>query len=193
MNAPAEAGHLPGWQTLLHAIDAEADPLLRRNLTVVAEHVVAEVEGDLEALMDTLVEQPRYGFWGCTTSVGPVGAVAVREHYTRMFVSGKNRLDFLIGRVVADRDAVVTEGTFRLAYPGSALVVATAESGEAVDPGGWYLIEYRAVVLWPIRDGLLEGEDLYVGEVPRVLRALADGEHPELGPVGRRNGSVPAW
>jgi hypothetical protein len=186
-------GSRPGWQLLLDTIDAEADPVRRRNLAIVAAHVVAEVEGDLEALMDTLCDAPRYRFWGCTSSVGPVGATEVREHYTRMIVSGKNRLDFLVDRVVADTAAVVTEGRFRLAYPGSALPDATTETGKPVRADDWYLIEYRCVVVWPIRRGKLEGEDLYVGEPPRVRRALADGEHPELGPRDRRNGSVPVW
>lgn len=193
MNTHLEAGRRPGWQALLDAIAAEADPLRRRSLELVAVHVVAEVAGDLDTLMATLVDEPRYRFWGCTGSVGPVGSVAVQEHYSRMIASGKNRLDFLVERVVADADAVVTEGTFRLAYPGSSMPQRIAESGEPVRADDWYLIEYRCVVVWPIRGDRLEGEDLYVGEQPRVVRALGDGEHPELGPVGRTNGSVASW
>jgi hypothetical protein len=193
VSAHLEAGRRPGWQALLDAIAAESDPVRRRNLELVAVHVVAEVEGELDTLMATLVEEPRYRFLGCTSSVGPVGAAAVREHYSRMIASGKNRLDFLVDRVVADADAVVTEGVFRLAYPGSSMPQRSAESGEPVHDDHWYLIEYRCIVVWPIRGDRLEGEDLYVGEPPRVVRALADGEHPGLGPVGRRNGSVPVW
>ena len=80
-----------------------------------------------------------------------------------------------------------------LAYSGSSLAGETAESGEPVRADAWYLIEYRCIVVWPIRDAKLAGEDLYVGEPPRVVRALVDGEHPEVGPIGRHNGAVAVW
>jgi hypothetical protein len=164
----------------------------------VAEHVVAEVRGDLDALMATMVAEPTYLFAGATSSIGPVGGAAVRAHYAAMIASGKNRLDFVIERVVADADAVVTEGRFRFAYPGSALagqaeLTARTEAGEPIRDGNWYLIDYKCVVVWPFVGGLLTGEELYVGERPRVRRALADGEYPGLGPVVRRNGDTSMW
>src|SRR5687768_12870805 len=50
----------PGWQPLLDAIGAEADPVRRANLELVAAHVVAEVDGDVDALLDTMVAEPTY-------------------------------------------------------------------------------------------------------------------------------------
>ena len=52
------------WRLLTERLAAETDPVRRRNLEVVARHVVAEVAGDLKALERTLVTDPRYTFWG---------------------------------------------------------------------------------------------------------------------------------
>lgn len=54
------------------------------------------------------------------------------------------------------------------------------------DPDVWYLVEYRSVVVWPIsQEGLLLGEEVYVGEPLRAVRPLADDEAPHLGPADR--------
>ena len=50
----------------------------------------------------------------------------------------------------------------------------------------WYLVAYQCLVVWPIaEDGLIAGEEVYTGEHPRVLKALAAGEMTNLGPVNR--------
>ena len=183
---------VPGWQPLVAAIAAETDPRRRANLETVLSHVAAEVAGDLDRLMATLTPEPVYRIWGASTSPGPQGQAEVREHYRAMFASGKNRLDFVITRVVADRSAVVTEGRFRFAYPGSVLA-GSASDGEPIRPDRWYLTEYQCLVVWPIGpDGLITGEEIYAGEKPQPLRELEDGEFLELGPPARRNGRTPS-
>jgi hypothetical protein len=191
----AGAGEGAAVQTLAMAMAEATDPVILRNLRTVAEHVDAEVAGDIDRLMATLVKEPVYRIWGASKSVGPQGFDEVRENYQALVRSGKNRLSYEVTRVVADARCVVTEGHFRLAYPGAVLPFATLPSSEPVRHDHWYLVEYKCVVLWPMdADGLILGEELYAGEAPRVVQHLEDGEHPELGPVGRSNRVlVPGW
>lgn len=177
----------PGWQPLLDRLARETDPVVRRNLEVVARHVVEEVGGNIPALLDTLVPDPEYRVWGASTSVGPRGRDQVSAWYQALIDSGRNRLDYVIHRVVADAAAVVTEGDFVYAIPGEALTGhAAAESGEPVTADAWYLVQHRALVVWPVDDaGLIEGEHIFAGESHRLMRRLADGERPELGPASR--------
>lgn len=175
----------PGWQPLLDRIAREQDPVRRRNLEVVGRHVIEEVAGNMEPLMATLVPEPCYTIWGASNSTGPNGRDEVLAWYHALVGSGRNRLDYVLYRVVVDEETVVTEGDFHYAFAGSELTVTHAESGEAIHPDGRYLVSHRALVLWPINsDGLIEGEHIYAGEHHRVLRALADEEKAQLGTVG---------
>lgn len=173
------------WRLLADRIGQEGDPRRRANLEVVARHVEEEVRGDLDALMATLVAEPRYTIWGASSSVGPQGHAEVVAHYEAMFASGKSRLEYEVTRVTVDADSVVTDGVFRHAYQGRSLAGRVVPA-EEVEADTWYLVEYRCLVVWPISpDGLIEGEEIFSGEPPRVVRALAPGEYPHLGPVDR--------
>lgn len=176
----------PSWQLLVDALERETDPIRQRNLEVVARHVTCEVAGDVSGVLATLVAEPVYRIWGASTSRGPRGGAEVRAFYDDLVATGKNRLEFRLGRVVVDAATVVTEGEFRFAYPGTWLAGRRLADGTPVTDDGWYLVAYQAVVLWPIDgSGLIEGEDIYAGEAPRVLRRLARGELPHLGPADR--------
>ncbi|MGQ4599654.1 nuclear transport factor 2 family protein [Nocardia sp. R6R-6] len=177
----------PGWQPLLDRVAAERDPRRRANLEVVARHVVEEVAGNMPALMATLVDDPQYHVWGASDSTGPSGHDEVVEWYRRLQAAGRNRLDYRIVRVVVDEYCVVTEGDFQYAIAGRRLGgVTCTEAGEEVRPDDYHLVSHRATVLWPITpEGLIEGEHIYSGERHRVLRRLADGELPHLGPPER--------
>lgn len=173
------------WQLLTDAIGAERDPRRRHNLQIVAEHVVHEVAGDIPALMSTLAPDPVYHFWGPTGTPPARGEAAVEAHYRSLTETGKNRLEFRISRVVVDHAHVVTEGEFRFAYQG-ADVLALPSAPDVADSGAWYLVATHCLILWPIdENGLIRGEEVYAGEPARVLRRLAPGELPHLGPVSR--------
>jgi hypothetical protein len=174
---------VPGWQPLLDAIAAADDPRVRHALQLVADHVVAEVAGDVEGVLATLSDEPGYTVWGSSDSVGPVGRSAVRTFYEALVGSGKNRLDYVLTRVVADAGAVVTEGDFHHVFPGAALAGRVAAD---VLPDRWYHVAYRALVVWVVGpDGRLSGEDIYAGEAPRVIREISPEELPHLGPATR--------
>jgi hypothetical protein len=177
----------PGWQPLLDRIASEPDPARKANLEVVARHIVAEVAGDMPALMATLVPDPHYSVWGASDSIGPSGYDEVVNWYHRLQSTGRNRLDYVIHRVVVDAGCVVTEGDFHYAVPGQDLVgTAVTETGEPVVADEFYLVTHRAAVLWPISAaGPIEGEHIYAGERHRVIRRLAAGEMTHLGPTER--------
>lgn len=170
------------WRVLTARLDAERHPVLRRNLDVVARHVVAEVAGDLEALAATLVEVPRYAFWGGECPRRLRGMDEVQSFYEENVRSGKNRLSFDITRVLVDEHTVVTEGVFRHVLRGEDLPGRTMRDGTPLDPRTRYLTAYQALVVWPITaDGLIAGEEIYLGEPHQVQRAVAECELPHLG------------
>lgn len=174
------------WRLLAERAAAESDPRRRANLEVVARHVREEVRGDVLALMATMVPQPRYEIWGASSSTGPKGYEEVKAFYEASIAIGKNRLEFEVSRVVVDDEAVVTEGVFRHAYSGETLLGRGFADAGRVEPDGWYLVEYQALIVWPISpDGLIEGEQMYAGERPRIIRRLTAGECPHLGPPDR--------
>jgi limonene-1,2-epoxide hydrolase len=173
------------WRMLAERIATETDPRVRANLEIVARHVVIEVSGDVEALMTTLVPEPEYSYFGVGFP-GPRGYAEVKASYEIGVQYGTNRLEFELSRVVADAETVVTEGTFRQAYTGAMVQQMGGSSDEPLDPDGWYLAEYAAIVVWPIAEsGLIAGENVYFGEKARVIKPLAPGEMAHLGPVGR--------
>ncbi|MEU1956017.1 nuclear transport factor 2 family protein [Nocardia rhamnosiphila] len=172
------------WRALTDRLEAERDPVLRRNLDIVARHVVAEVAGDLDALAATLVERPCYTFWGGETPRRLEGMDEVQDFYATSVRIGKNRLSFDITRVVVDEHTVVTEGVFRHVLRGEDLSGRTLPDGGALEPGTHYLTAYQALVVWPITpEGLIAGEEIYLGEPHQVQRAVSVGDFPHLGPA----------
>lgn len=171
------------WRMLAERVGAEPDARRRAMLATVARHVEAEVAGDVDVLLETLIDEPQYRFWGRSGFEGPKGRDAVVAHYEMLNASGINRLEFEIIRVMVDDGAVLTEGWFRHAYKGAMVQMLGGE--DEVDPASWYLVEYLALVVWPFDGDLIVGEDIYFGTDPRVVRALAAGELPHLGPADR--------
>ena len=140
---------------------AEQDPTLRRNLETVLRHMEAEAAGDLETLLSTLTDDCAYVAHaqpGVPES-NPVGKDAVRRLYEQMYTPGAMTIAFDVDRVVADRDTVVTEGTMRVAFPGTTLA---AMGVEVDDADASYLVQTHTVVLWPMDgQGLARGEESY--------------------------------
>ena len=186
MSTPLSPEAARTWQLLADRVAGEPNPRVKANLEMVARHVEAEVRGDIPDLMPTLTAEPTYSFVGATDSVGPKGYEEVEGHYESLVATGRNRLEFEVSRVVADEQTVITEGVFRHAYAGQTLLGRGFTGDVEPDPIVWYLAEYQALVVWRMTpDGLIEGEDIYTAEPPRVIRRLARGERPHLGPVKR--------
>lgn len=148
------------WRKVEDRLATETDPVLRRNLELLLQHMKAEACLDMESLMATVSEAARYENFGDEASVLDSKA-AVRKFYEDFAASGAHKLHFELDRLVVDRDCILTEGTMRMAYPGRVL----AHRGIDVDdPDASYLFETNMAVIWPIGpDGLFIGEDSYTG------------------------------
>ncbi len=154
------------WKLVEAKLAQETSPKRRRNLELVLAHMKAEARGDIEGVVATLCEKPRY-----VTHDLPGEAVmnpqgdkdAVRQFYDLTIIqTGAHRLELDCDRVIVDDDAVFTEGVMRMAYPGTTLQAM----GHAVDdPEAYYLYEARMGVVWPVdpESGMLRGEETYTG------------------------------
>jgi len=157
------------WLAVEARMQREQDPRRRALLAQVRDHMRAEIRGEFDALMATLIDEPRYHLWGIGEEVGPKGREAVAAFYQNMIASGGNRFHFEVERIVVDEAAVVTEGSMRQTMPGAIVAVSGVEEveGAPVDPEATYLAEWQILTVWPAdSDGRLVGEDIYFGSPP---------------------------
>jgi len=154
------------WKLVEKRLADERDPTLRRNLELVLAHMKAEAKGDIEGVVATLTEKPRYVTYANPNDeiLNPQGSKdAVRRFYDLTIVqTGAFRLEFACDRVIVDADSVFTEGLMRMAYPGATL---RAMGIEVDDPNAYYVGETRMGVVWPVdhSEGRLTGEETYSG------------------------------
>ena len=149
------------WAAVEDRLATETDPVLRRNLEVVLQHMKAEAAGDIDGLLETLSPNPSYHAYGGDDASSPQGRDGVRKFYEDFIASGATKLQFDIDRLVVDKACVLTEGVMRMAWPGATL----AARGIPVDDvNAYYLYEARMATLWPFdENGLATGEDTYTG------------------------------
>lgn len=155
------------WALAEQRLATETEPLCRRNLQIVIQHMKAEASRDLDALMATVAEDARYHFYGSEDDevfAGPKGRAEIEAFYKMVVGTGMSRIEHDVDRVLVDRFSVVTEGKVRIAYPGSML----REMGYDIDDEDMeadYLYESRQLIVWPINEnGLIAGEDCYTGK-----------------------------
>ena len=155
------------WTMVEKRLESETDPVLRENLELVLEHMKREAEGDIEGVVATLTDSPRYVMHDDpdVPMMNPDGSKdAVRAFYDLTIIqTGAHRLELACDRVIVDRDAVMTEGVMRMAYPGKTIA---AMGIEVDDPDAYYLYETRMGVVWPVdREARkLIGEESYTGK-----------------------------
>lgn len=147
------------WRAVEDRLASETDPVLRRNLELLLQHMQAEAALDMERLMATVSERAHYDFFNNGLAID--GKAAVQKFYEDFAASGAEKLQHDIKRLVVDRDCIFMDGVMRMAYPGSTLV---ARGIEVDDPDAHYLYEAQMAIVWPIdEDGLFIGEDSYIG------------------------------
>jgi hypothetical protein len=154
------------WAKVEERLSTETDPILRRNLQTVLDHMKSEAVGDLDGLIATLSDDVHYhsysGAQGGTTgnpASSPKGKDGVRKFYEDFIASGATRLMLDVDRLVVDRDCILTEGLMRMAYPGKTLA---ARGVKVDDPDAYYLYETRMATMWPLdENGMVRGEDTY--------------------------------
>ena len=153
------------WKLVEKRLAGESNPRRKRNLELVLAHMQAEARADIEGVVATLCEKPRYRTYGTPEDnalMNPEGSKdAVRAFYDATIVqTGAHRLEFACDRVIVDDESVFTEGVMRMAYPGKTLL----DMGiEVDDPGAYYLSESRMGVVWPVHptEEKLRGEEVY--------------------------------
>lgn len=149
------------WRKAEQRLAAETDPVLRRNLELLIQHMKAEAALDMENLMATVSERAHYHTYSSSDSPlpEPRGKAGVQAFYEAFAASGAGKLHHDIDRLVVDRDCIFTDGVMRMAYPGRTL---QARGIEVDDPDAYYLFETRMAIVWPIdENGLFIGEDAY--------------------------------
>ena len=171
------------WAKVEERLATEDDPIRRRNLEIVLDHMKAEARGDIDGLLATLADDVAYHAYGTDEPMlNPVGKDGVRTFYENFVASGATRLQLEIDRLVVDRDCVVTEGVMRMAYPGRTLAFRGIDVD---DPDAYYLFEARMATFWPFGpDGLAGGEDTYTGGdgfAGIADRKLSESDIVELG------------
>ena len=146
-------------------------------------HIIAEVTGDLETIMSTMVPEPTYHTYSPGTPLtGPVGQQQTRAFYQNMFDHGYNVLEKEIDRLYVCDDYVFNDGWMYTVFPGSEL----AARGLPVDADAFYLYTNRTAAVLPyVGDGddvLMAGEDVYTLGPPVMerLQLLSDDELPDL-------------
>jgi hypothetical protein len=149
------------WKAVEDRLGIEHDPVVRRNLEVVFEHMRAEAALDIDRLMATVNDDPHYHFRNGPARGEYHGRDAVRAFYEFFAASGATKIQVDTSRIVADRDCVITEGVQRIAFPGATLA---ARRIVVDDPSAEYLFEAWSVTIWPFdNEGKLIGEDAYYG------------------------------
>lgn len=152
------------WKFVEKRYLAETNPQHKRNLELVLVHMRAEARADIEGVIATLTQKPRYRTYGNEGNalLNPEGNQdAVRAFYDATIVqTGAHRLEFDVDRVIVDDDSVFTEGLMRMAYPGATLV---AMGIEVDDPDAYYVGQSRMGIVWPVDHGedRLTGEEVY--------------------------------
>ena len=163
------------WKIIDELLQTEADEWRRLMLRRLKEHVQAECGGDLDALMDTLVDEPRFHNWSATEDVGPKGYANLREFYAGLIGSGSNRFDYRIERIIIGDDTLVTEGEIRIPFQGSMLQTMGIKDA---NPEAFYATRGRTVTFWPFsQDGRIIGEDIY-----SMTTDITDAEEVTLNP-----------
>ncbi|WP_420639567.1 nuclear transport factor 2 family protein [Candidatus Poriferisocius sp.] len=159
------------WRLVAERLEGETNPRRRHVLELVLAHMKCEAQADIEGVVATLSDKPRYVIWSDPDDpvASPHGSKdAIRGFYNRTIVqTGAHRLEFDCDRVIVDDDAVFTEGVMRMAYPGQTLV---AMGIEVEDPDSYYLAQSRMGIVWPVDlddpEARLTGEEVYSGGSP---------------------------
>jgi hypothetical protein len=172
------------WLALRERAASETNPRHKTLLTEVANHMEAEIKGQLEPLMATLTAQPVYHFW----RVGPENMVlegydAVAGFYSNMFTTGGQQFQVVIDRIMVDDNAVITEGQVKQVYKSKDLAAmgATHSGGQALADHELWVSNAQLITVWPADpDAKLVGEDIYFGSDPMTtLTPITREEIPD--------------
>lgn len=162
-------------------IAGTANPRHRALLQNFREHLLAEIAGDVDAIMKTQCASPQYHFYGAGVGdSGPKGGKAVRGFYENIFALGYNKLRYVIDRFIIDDRGLFHEGQMDIVFPGKAL---QAMGIPCNDLKGNYVFSYRQAAIFHYDEkGDCTGEDTYSDGplTPERLRKLTPEEEATL-------------
>ena len=154
-----------------------SNPRHRALLQNFREHLVAEIAGDVDAIMKTQCANPQYHFYGAGVGdSGPKGGQAVRGFYENIFSLGYNKLRYVIDRFIIDDRGLFHEGQMDIVFPGRAL---QAMGIPCDDLSAHYVFSYRQAAIFHYDEqGHCTGEDTYSDGplTPERLRKLTPAE-----------------
>lgn len=166
-------------------------PRARQNLDTVIRHSRAEVEADVDTIMDTLAPDPQYYEYGVVVGggdSGPKGWDAVRTNYLAMVQNGSYVIESHKDRVFVDDTRLVSEGSFRQVLTAD---VARSMNHAGADATGYFLLTARTAVFWEFdENGKALGELRYV--VPLSIEPLPEEDLPANFPAHLRTTSAAA-
>jgi hypothetical protein len=158
-------------------IAATTNPRHRALLQNFREHLLAEIAGDVDAIMKTQCAEPQYHFFGAGVGdSGPKGGKAVRGFYENIFSLGYNKLRYVADRFIVDDRGLFHEGQMDIVFPGRAL---RAMGIPCEDPAAHYVFSYRQAAIFHYDEqGNCTGEDTYSDGplTPERLRKLTPAE-----------------
>src|SRR5215468_8397803 len=96
------------WKKVEERLAVETDPILRRNLEMLLQHMKAEAALDMDRLMATVSEHTRYQNFG-QGGTGPVGKAAVQKFYEDFAAGGAEKLQHDLDRLIVDEHCILTE------------------------------------------------------------------------------------
>ncbi len=171
------------WGVLRERAAATENPRHKKLLSEVADHMEAEIKGQLEPLMNTLTAEPVYHFWRADgQSMVLQGYDAVAGFYQAMFDNRGQQFQVVVERIVVDDGAVITEGQVKQVQSSAALQAQGINevNGTAVTDHELWLTNAQLITVWPADDDAkLIGEDIYFGEdALSTLEPIARSELP---------------
>lgn len=137
------------------------DAATTRNLRTMLAHMRAEATGDFDALMATVAPDAAYTNFntGADSPHSPRTKDAVGTYYHALVAGNCHQIEHALDRIVADRDAITTEGDIRIAYPAAVL---RSMGIEVSDAAPYYLYTARLMIVWGFdANGLVRCEDSY--------------------------------
>jgi hypothetical protein len=150
------------YAVLEERLQAETDPIIRRNLEITIKHSKAEAAADFPTLMSTVSDDAAYTSYTSGTAAvdnSPKGKDGVAAYYKMIVESGCHQIEHAVERVVADRHAISTDGDFTMAYP---TAVLRAMGFDVSDAAPYYLYKGRLMIVWGFdENGLVTCEDSY--------------------------------
>ncbi len=167
-----------GWKALEERLAVTDNPRHRKLIQTVIDHAKAESVGDLEGLMDTLIAEPQYHFWGPRGDSGPKGQEGVRGYYQAYVNSGAAILQSPKERIIVDDVSICHEGVISTLLSWD---LAKARGYAIPEDRGHYIVHMRVVILWSFdEDGRAFGEDSYGIINPQDFEPVADEDLPAV-------------